>query len=118
MIQQKTVLLPLFTFSLINFSLISVDRLTKLLIGFPSIKVPKDNSRENFFWWPKGQNFGFDSMKNGYFTENEINSLLNSEGWSLGITQKNHFHRFFIIFTGLETYPIAKIEIYNIIFSI
>ena len=32
--------------------------------------------------------------------------------------KNNHFHRFFIIFSGSKTYPTAKIEIYNIIFSI
>ena len=59
-----------------------VERLTKLLFGFPSIQVPKENTKDNFFWWPKGRNFGFDNMKNGYFTETEINSLLQSEGSS------------------------------------
>lgn len=56
------------------------DRLDKLMFGFPSIKIPKKS--ESFFWWMKGNNFGFDNMVNGDFNAEELTNA-DTEGQGL-----------------------------------
>ena len=49
------------------------DRLDKLLFGFPSIRIPATS--ESFFWWLKGNNFGFDNLVNGQFTSQVLSTV-------------------------------------------
>ena len=49
------------------------DRLTKLLFGFPSVKIPAES--DSFFWWMKGNNMGFDNMVNGDFNAKTLRKV-------------------------------------------
>jgi hypothetical protein len=53
------------------------ERVDQMLIGFPSIKIP--GVSDSFFWWLKGNNFGFDSAVNGDFNFETLSNLDNAK---------------------------------------